>query len=240
MSGAAQLTAGALAVKQFSLALDGASMSVSGTVGEVAKFAALELQVNVEVTRTAGLATFTGLKLGALPAFTASARLTDGTEGYAITALKLASTAATVTGDVALTRGPKRLKVSMKLQSALLDASALAQPAATGSSRSPTATGARAIADLALPVDALRAIDADVELRIDSVKFDGATPLGPVLLRALIADGRLKAEPMQLPATEASVDASATVDAEQAVWELRLDGKDLDLGAMTMRLAIRA
>ncbi len=56
-------------------------MTVSGTVGEVAKFAALELQVNVEVTRTAGLAAFTGLKLGALPAFTASARLTDGDRG---------------------------------------------------------------------------------------------------------------------------------------------------------------
>ncbi len=128
------------------------------------------------------------------------------------------------------------MKVSTKLQSALLDASALAQPAATGSSKSPTAAGARAIADLALPVDALRAIDADVELRIDSVKFDGATPLGPVLLRALIADGRLKAEPMQLAGDGGQLlSASATVDAEQAAWDLRLDGKDLDLGAMTTR-----
>ena len=128
ISGVAQLNAGALALKQVSVALDGASVTVSGTVGDASKFAPLDLQLNVEVTRAAGLAAFTGLKLGALPAFTASARLTDVTDGYALSALKLASAAATMSGDVALTRGPKRLKLSTKLKSALLDVSALAQP----------------------------------------------------------------------------------------------------------------
>ena len=235
VSGVAQLSAGTLAVKQFSLALDGASMTVSGTVGEASKFAALELQVNVEVVRGAGLAAFTGLKLRDLPAFTASATLTDVADGYALSALKLASAVTTVAGDLALTRGPKRFKVSAKLQSALLDASALAKPAAAGD-KSPAAAGARAIADMALPVDALRAIDADLELRIDSVKFGDAAPLGPVLLRALIAEGRLNAEPMQLAGDGSQLlNASATVDAEQAAWNLRLEGKGLDLGKMAAR-----
>ena len=236
VSGAAQLSAGALALKQFSVALDGASVTVSGTVGDTSKFAVLELQVNVEVTRGAGLATFTGLKLRELPAFTASARLTDVADGYALATLKLASAATTVAGDVALTRGNKRFKVSMKLHSVLLDATAFAPPAVASGSKRPAAAGARTIVDMTLPVDALRAIDADVELRIDSVKVGDAAPLGPLLVRAVVSEGRLKAEPVQLSgAGGQSLSAWATVDADQAAWDLHLQGNALDLGAMATR-----
>ena len=53
----------------------------------------------------------------------------------------------------------------------------------------PAAASARAIAAVPLPVDALRAIDADLDLRIDTIKFGDAAPLGPLLVRAVVADG---------------------------------------------------
>ncbi len=128
VSGVARLTAGAVELKQFSVAVDGASAIVDGTIGKPLVPAELDLVVSAEVKRGAGLATFTGLNLRALPPFTASARLTDVPGGYALTGLKAAHAVTTMAGDVAVTRGAERFKVSATLRSPTLDASALAQP----------------------------------------------------------------------------------------------------------------
>ncbi len=73
--------------------------------------------VNAKLTRGTGLSAFTGLRLQNLPAFTASGKLTDVPNGYALAGLTLATAAATIAGDVAVTRGAKRLKVSAKTSS---------------------------------------------------------------------------------------------------------------------------
>jgi len=236
VSGVARLTAGAVELKQFSVAVDGARATVDGTIGDPVKPAALDLTLNVEVKRSAGLAAFTGMNLRELPAFTASARLTDVPDGVALGGLTLVHAATTITGDMALIRGAKRIKVTAKLSSPSLDTSAFVQPAAASGTAKPASAHTRVIADVPLPVDALLAVDADVDLRIDSLKFGDAAPLGPLLLHAVLADGRLKAEPMQLagPASQ-TLSASATIDAAQATWDLRADGKAIDLGAMLTR-----
>jgi len=239
VSGVARLTAGAVELKQFSVAVDGASATVDGTISDPLTPAALELVVQVESKRGAGLAAFTGLNLSKLPAFTANARLTDVPDGYALAGLKIAHVATTIAGDVAVTRGAKRFKVSAKLNSPWLDASAFVPPDTAGGTVKPAAAGTRAIADVPLPVDALRDIDADVDLRIDTVKFGDAAPLGPLLLRAVVADGRLKAEPVQLAGLGSQMlSVSATVDAAQAAWDLRVEGKAIDLGAMLTRFGL--
>jgi len=236
VSGVARLTAGALELKQFSAALDGASLTMDGRIGDPLKPAALDLMLNAEVKRGAGLAAFTGLNLRELPAFTASAKLTDVAEGYALSGLKIVGAATTLAGDLALTRGAKRFKVSTKLHSALLDGSALVQPAAADGSTVPPVAGRRAIFDLELPVDALRAIDADVELRIDGVKLGDGAAFAPLLARVLIDDGRLKAEPVQLGgAAGQMLSVSAMVDAAQAAWDLRVEAKGFELEEMFKR-----
>ena len=189
VSGVARLTAGAVELKQFSVAVDGASATVDGTIGDPLTPAALKLAVNVEIKRAKGLAAFTGLNLRELPAFTASATLTDVPDGYSLAGLKIAHAVTTMGGDVVVTRGAKRFKVRAKLSSPLLDASAFARADAAGGDVKPAAASARAIAAVPLPVDALGAIDADLDLRIDTIKFSDAAPLGPLLVRAVVADG---------------------------------------------------
>jgi uncharacterized protein involved in outer membrane biogenesis len=118
----------------------------------------------------------------------------------------------------------------------MLDASAFLQSGAAGGTTKPAAAGARAIADMQLPIDVLRALDADVDLRIDTVKFGDAAPLGSLLVHAVVADGRLRAEPMQitgLPNQRVSV--WATVDAARQTWDVRVEGKEIDLGTMLTR-----
>ena len=144
--------------------------------------------------------------------------------------------ATTLIGDVAVTRGAKRFKVSAKASSPLLDVSALTRPAAAGSAAKPAAAGARAIPDVPLPLDVLRVIDADLELRIDTVKFGDTAPLGPLLVRATISDGLLKAEAVQLATQPGhTLTMLATVDATRTAWALRIEGTGLDFGEMLAR-----
>ena len=132
--GAIRLAAGAVELKQFSVAVNGASATADGRINDPLTLAALDLTVNAKVTHGAGLAAFSGQRLQGLPPFTASGRLTD-VHGYALAGLKLDFAATTLIGDVAVTRGAKRFKVSAKASSPLLDVPALTRPAAAGSAQ---------------------------------------------------------------------------------------------------------
>jgi len=236
VSGSARLTAGAAELKQFIVAVDGASATLDGRIDDPLKPAGLELMVNAKVTHTAGLGAFTGLHMQNFPAFTANGKLTDVPNGYAIAGLQLASAATTITGDVTVTRGATRFKVSAKARAPFLDFSAFTGPAGTGDSAKPAASGTRAIPDVPLPGDFLRVIDADLDLRFETVKFSTAAPLGPLLARAVIADGRFKAEPVQLTIQPGqTLTVTGTVDAAQTKWALRIEGAGIDFGEMLAR-----
>ncbi|HSQ05662.1 MAG TPA: AsmA-like C-terminal region-containing protein, partial [Burkholderiales bacterium] len=236
VSGGARLAAGVVDLKQFSVAVDGASATMDGRIGDPLTLAAVELMVNAQVTRGAGLTALTGLRLQNLPEFTASGKLTDMPNGYALAGLKLAHAATTIAGDVAVTHGDKRFKVSAKASSPVLDISALVRPAATESATKSAAAGARVIPDVPVALDVLRLIDADLELRIDAIKFTDAAPLGPLLVRAAIADGIFKADPVQLAINAGeTLSVSGTIDAAQNAWVLRIIGTGINLGDMLVR-----
>jgi hypothetical protein len=236
VSGTARLADGAVELKQFVVAVDGATATFDGKIKDPLKPAALDLMVNAKIAHGAGLAAFTGLRLHDLPAFALSGRLTDVASGYALAGLKLGGTATNIAGDVAITRGSKRFKVSAKTTSPLLDVSAFVQPAAADSAPKPTIAGARIIPDVPIPLEVLRVIDADLDLRFDTVKFGDAALLGPLLVRALIADGVLKADPVELTAKPGqTLSVAGTVDATRSAWALDVEGKGIDFGEMLTR-----
>jgi uncharacterized protein involved in outer membrane biogenesis len=237
VSGDVRLAAGALEFKQFSVAVEGASATLDGRIGEPLKLAALDLTVAIKVAHGAGLGSFTGFGLQNLPTFTASGRLTDVPTGHALSGLTLAHPATTIAGELGVTRGPKRFKVTAKANSPLLDLRTLVQPAAPESAAKPKAAGARAIPDAPLPLDLLRAIDAEIDLRFDAVKFSETASLGPLLAHAALADGSLKADPVQLMVkAEQALRASATLDAAKNAIALRIQGKAIDFGDFIARL----
>ena len=74
-------------------------------------------------------------------------------------------------------------------------------------------------------------------MRIDTVKFGDTAPLGPLLVRATIADGFLKAEAVQLATRPGhTLTMLATVDATRTAWALRIEGTGLDFGEMLARV----
>jgi uncharacterized protein involved in outer membrane biogenesis len=236
VSGDAALAAGRLELTQFSVAVDGASAIIDGAIKEPLAAAGLDLAVSAKVARGTGLAVLTGMQLEHLPPFTASGKLTDTPGGYALGGMKLVHAAATISGDVAVTRSAKRYKVSAKASAPLLDVAAFLRPAAARDKAAPEGAGARLIPDVPLPLDLLRGFDADVDLRADAIRYGDAAPLGPLQLQAALADGVLKAESVQLAIKPGQVlRFSGSVDAAQALWALRAEGSGIDLGELVAR-----
>ena len=236
VSGTARLADGAVELKQFVVAVDGATATFDGKVKDPLTPAGFDLTVNAKITHGTGLAALTGLRLHDLPASTLSGRLTDVANGYAVAGLKLGGTATTMAGDVTITRGAKRFKVNAKTTSPLLDVTAFVHPAAAGGAPKPAVAGARIIPDVPLPLEVLRVIDADLDLRFDTVKFSEGAPLGPLLVRALIADGVLKAEPVHLTGKPGqTLTLAGTVDATRSAWALDVEGKGIDFHEIVTR-----
>jgi hypothetical protein len=248
VSGGVRLAAGALELQQVTVAVDGASATLDGRIGDPLKPAALDLTVNAKVAHAAGLEALAGHRMPGIPVFTASGKLTDLPNGYALSRLKFEHAATTLAGDIAVTRGAKRFRVSAKGTSPLLDLSSLRSSPNTETATKPRAStepsaakpkraDARAIPDLPLPLNILRLIDADLDLRFDAVKVREGAPLGALTAKAAIADGRLKAEPVQLLVqADQALLLMAAIDAAQSAWAVRVEGKGIDFGELVVRL----
>ncbi len=237
VNGSMNLIAGELEFKQLSIELGGASATMSGTIADPLKPAGITMAVDVQATNGEGLATLTALQgLRQLRAFHANGKVTDVPDGYAIAGLKLAFPATTISADASLTRGAERFKLQATATSPLFDFTALPRAATSEGTAKPAASAARVIPDLTLPLDLLRSIDADLDLRVDAVKLGDAAQIGPLLVRATIAGGRLHADPVELAnGTGQVVHASISADAAQSAWTFRLTGSGIDLGEMLSR-----
>ena len=237
VNGRMNLIAGALEFSQLSVGLNNTSATFNGTIADPLKPAGIAIAVNVEAPNGEGVATLTALRgLRPLRAFNASGKVTDVADGYALTGLKLAFPATTISGDASLTRGAQRFKFQATATSPLFDFTALPRAATPEGAEKPAATAVRVIPDVALPLDLLRTIDADLDLHVDAVKLSDAAQVGPLLVRATIADGRLNADPVELAnGVGQIVHASITADAAQSAWTLRLTGSGIDLGEMLSR-----
>jgi len=210
---------------------------MSGTIADPLKPAGIAMAVTLEAGSGEGISRFTTLRgLRQLRAFNASGKVTDVADGYAFTGLKLAFAATTISGDVSLTRGAERFKLQATTTSPLLDFTVLKSAEAPKETAKPAASGARIIPVADLPLDLLRSIDADLDLRIDAVKLNDTARIGPLLVRATIADGRLNADPVELANGAGQIlHAALSVDAAQTTWTFRLNGAGIDLGEMLSR-----
>ena len=237
VNGSAALTAGALELKQLHIGLQGTSANLSGAIADPLKPAGITMAVRIEASDGEGIATLTALPgLRQLPAFNANGTVTDVPGGYSASGLTLAFAATTISGDVSLTRGAERFKLQAAVTSPLLDFTALKHAETARDSTKPASSAARVIPEVILPLDLLRAIDADLDLRVDAVKLSDAAKIGPLLVRATIADSRLNAEPVELSNGASQIlHAAVTADAAQANWSLRLAGSGIDLGEMLGR-----
>ena len=224
-----------------SLAGDGATLAISGTVGPAGLDGTVSARVP-DVRRTAALAGYAApavhdvaLDARAVPAGTA--RVTS------LRGLRLTSAEGDLAGDVAVGLAP-RPSLRGSLQSARLDLDvwtvvaplpAPAPPPSPPSPPSPPPAAAPAIApERPLPFAALRQADLDVSAAIAQARYRG-TDYRSVQLHIVLADGRLRVDPATATAPGGPMRLTLQADAGAAppTAALTLRGQGLNAAGLS-------
>ncbi|MCF3629383.1 AsmA family protein [Thalassospiraceae bacterium LMO-SO8] len=207
------------------------ALTAAGSIADAIKAQGIDLQIAATVQDPAGLAKDLGAEAPPLPAVTASARVTDKDGGYRLQDVDVKIGASDLKGTAALNLGGARPKVSADLQSTLLDLDELL-PKGDGKPAPPAADGRLFPAD-PLPLDGLKAVDADINLAATRLRVNKMDVTG-LRLGVLLQGGRLTVKPMQATVADGVISGEITLGADQAVPPLavNLNVAKLDYGKL--------
>jgi uncharacterized protein involved in outer membrane biogenesis len=207
------------------------ALTAAGSIADAIKAQGIDLQIASTVQDPAGLAKDLGAEAPPLPAVTASARVADKDGGYRLQDVNVKIGVSDLKGTVALNLGGARPKVSADLQSTLLDLDELL-PKGDGKPAPPAADGRLFPAD-PLPLDGLKAVDADINLAATRLRVNKMDVSG-LRLGVLLQGGRLTVKPMQATVADGVISGEITLGADQAVPPLavNLNVAKLDYGKL--------
>ncbi len=218
----------------------GATITADGTAD--ARAGTAEMQVSARVPDLQALGVLAGVRLPGWHGVSLDGQVSTGAPGViALRGLRLAMPGSNLAGDLAVTTAP-RLAVRGTLMSQCLDLDALAAgtasalpaspappeagPAATGpAAPAPATAPARLLPDTPLPFEALRRVDADLQLAINEAVWHGV-PFRAVSARLLLQDGRLRLDPVTaaVPGGAASAQLQADAGAQSAGMAVQANG----------------
>ncbi len=222
----------------------GAFATVAGRIADPRALAGVDLALGAEVADLASLSPLAGTALPPIRELKVATQLAERTAGFAggahLRALRLSSSAGEASGELALVVG-ERPGITGRLSSPRLDLDALravAAPAsgasaAPGAAPAPAAAPGRVIPDIALPMAALRVMDADLRVEVAALTLNGQAWRQVVLpLKIDAGRGGIAGASAETPAGPIRLDLSA--DARAATPTLRLAARSpgLDLVAL--------
>ncbi|MBR9972925.1 AsmA family protein [Magnetospirillum sulfuroxidans] len=198
--------------------------SVKGAVRDVVGLAGIEVSVQAETDDLARLGRVLGHDLPSMGPLRLGVTLRDGKDMWAASDLKLHAGSSDVTGDITLYSG-KRPRLKADLAAPQLNVSDfLGKPTAA-------VDGGRVIPAAAVPVDLLRAYDAEIGLKLEKLV------LSTVTLNAVTAEAILQNSTLTVPAFHAAfaggaVEGGLTVEARPArpVVSLQMTATGVNFG----------
>ena len=211
------------------LAASGAGLSLAGTIADPTRLSGVDLRVRADIPDLAALSGLARTELPPLRAIAGQTGLTDLDgkggllAGFALRDLRLAAPQIELGGEISVTRLPRPfLGGSLRAARIDLDALRAAKPvpapaaAVATPAPGPGPVPTRLIPDRELPLDRLRAVDADLNLAI------GELTLGGVAYRDLsghlvLRDGALRLDPFTAILPGGPVRASLAIDAGRPV-----------------------
>ncbi len=207
------------------------ALTAAGSIADAIKAQGIDLQIAAAVQDPAGFAKDLGAEAPPLPAVTASARVADKDGGYRLQDVDVKIGASDLKGTAALNLGGARPRITADLQSALLDLDELL-PKDDGKPAPPPADGRLFPAD-PLPLDGLKAVDADVKLAADKLRVNKMDVTG-LRLGVMLQGGRLTVKPLQATVADGEISGEITLGADQAVPPLavNLNVAKLDYGKL--------
>jgi len=196
------------------------ALTAAGTIADAVKAVGIDLQVAATVKDPAGFAKGLGAQVPPLPGVTASARVSEKDGGYRLQDVDVKMGASDLTGTVALRLDGVRPHVAADLRSAMLDLDELL-PKDDGKPTPSPADGRVFSAD-PLPLDALKAVDADVRLAAAKLRVS-KIDAHDLRLGVQLQGGRLAVRPLQATVADGAVLGNLSLGGDQAVPPLSID-----------------
>lgn len=201
--------------------LDGKNFDLAGTTGPIADFLAKK-PWPMEVAANAAFVLPAPVKLSGV--------LSQGDNLYAVDNLKLALGKSQLTGfaKVALAGKPK---ATLRLNSDLVDLAEIA-PASGKKEEAPAkkSSDGRVFPADPLPLDGLKAVDADAEVKIAKLILPNKTALEGVDAKLVLANGRLETKPFAMKLGGGDIGVNLALDANTASLSLGVTGKEIVAG----------
>ncbi|NJN40309.1 MAG: AsmA family protein, partial [Gammaproteobacteria bacterium] len=184
------------------------------------------------------MARLAGERIPHLPPITLDGEIRSDKRAYAAEGLRLSVGKSTASGTIKADFSGARPRFSADLSAPLLDVQELRRPGAARRAEAGTATG-RVFSQDPLPVAALNAADAEVNLRIDRLVLPPALLLEAAHGRLTLNRGKLETKSFEMRMGGGDVKLAGTFDAshaKRAVFGANLSGNRIDLGKMMAAL----
>ena len=217
-------------------------IKATGAVKDALNARGITLVVALESKDPKSAAQAFGAETPALPSLSVTTRVRDTQGAYALDELKASVGKSTLAGSGAISVGAPRPKARAQLTSPLLDLSELlpaggpaqAKPSAAQKPAGPSKDQRMFSAD-PLPLQSLKAADADLDVKIDRLILPNKMPVEALAVRLVLAGGRLEIQPFSSRVGSGAISGRLALDASSektAALATRLDAKGVDLGQL--------
>ncbi|MEQ9609950.1 MAG: AsmA family protein, partial [Kiloniellaceae bacterium] len=228
--GLAALLSGASAPLDLTLTAGGATVTAKGQAGDLTGDWTAELAVTAEGENLAGLSPFAGSALPPLGPFKLTSEIKGAKQTIEFNGLRLVVGGSDLAGNATLSLAGERPALKAALVSKLFDLADVTGNTGNGDGAS-GGDPARVFSDTPLPLEALRAADAEVKLSVERLRIAGIT-LEAVEAPLVLKGGTLTVDPFAGRLAGGPVGGRLAVAAGEAEPRvaLTLKGQDIDFG----------
>ncbi len=237
-AGLAALLSAAPAPLDMTLEAGGATVSVKGTAGALVDAAEADVAVTASGDSLAGLSAFLGSDLPPLGPYKLSSNVKTTRQKIEISQLILLIGSSDLAGNATLSLAGERPALKASVISKLLDLADFSQSAkgASGGDEPAAAGGSeqRLFSEEPLPLDGLRAVDAQVKLSAEALRVSPNLALDQVEMSLMLKGGDLVVEPLAAQLAGGGLGGRFALAAAEAEPDmvLTLKGSGIDFGKL--------
>jgi hypothetical protein len=219
-------------------------VNASGAVKDALNARGINLVVAVESKDLKSAAKAFGSEVPALPPLAVTTRVRDAQGAYAFEELKATLGKSTLGGSGSVSTGGPRPKLTAQIASTLLDLSEVlpgggAAPAPAPKKPAEPSGDKRMFSAEPLPLESLKAADADLDLKIDRLVLPNKLPVEALVVHLVLAAGRLEIQPFSGRIGGGAINGRLALDASSgktAALAPKFDAKAVDLGQLMQQL----
>ncbi|MGF1610022.1 MAG: AsmA family protein [Kiloniellales bacterium] len=238
-----QLDSGPFPVKLTAEA-GGATVALDGSIAQPKSGQGIDLTVSAKGDELGALSALAGTPVPALGAYDLRATITQEGEAYKLSDVSAKLAGSDIAGDATIAMAGGRPSLQGNFTSQLIDLTRLTPAGAEGAAPSGGAGDGAAspyvFTEEPLPLDGLRAADAELSLQAAKVRLQDKMELDNLQVTLALQGGRLQIAPLSADFSGGKVDAAVELDGSQAApplsTTLKVDRLDYGRLLRTMEL----